>query len=626
MKPLAAFGAARDAMPKNEKKPTAARKKAESKLLPKAAAKPKRSKKSEPPPFLAKIEAARAKSKKTPKVEVPAPVEAPTSIKAPAPVAVPVEEIPDIVELPTFASLDLPEPVARAIAELGFETPTPIQARAVPPLMAGRDLIGQAQTGTGKTAAFALPLVARLDPALKATQALVLAPTRELAVQVAGGIYDLAKFTGLRVVPVYGGQPIDRQIRALYGGAHIVVGTPGRVQDHLRRGSLTLDKVTFCVLDEADEMLALGFLEDIEAILAELPEERQTAFFSATVPPRIASLMKRFLRDPERVAIESKQRTLETTNQSYYEVAPGRKLEALARILDMETPGPTIVFCRTRQETHDLSEALRLRGYSSEAIHGDMNQPERERVLRRFREGQSDLLVATDVAARGLDIEHVTHVINYNIPFDVEQYIHRIGRTGRAGRSGDAITLVEGRERRQLKFIEHQIGATIKPTRLPTVADIAARRREIFKDTLRETLTANEFDGHMATVEELSAEFDTTEIAAAALHLLWQSQHSSAQEIAEEIAADGEQPEAGMARLFINMGRQDGLRPADIVGAIANEAQISGRAIGAIDILDRSAFVEVPMAEAENVIDALSRKKMRGRRVRAQFAKPRDER
>ncbi len=528
----------------------------------------------------------------------------------------------EVEELSGFSSLKLSEPLARAVSAMGFESPTPIQARAIPFLLAGRDLIGQAQTGTGKTAAFALPLIEKMDASSRQTQALVLAPTRELAVQVAGGIHELAKFTGLRVVPIYGGQPIDRQLRALQNGAQIVVGTPGRVQDHLRRGSLSLSSISFCVLDEADEMLALGFFEEIEAILDELPKERQLAFFSATMPPRILTLMNKFLRNPERVSIESKRRTLETTNQAYYEVAPGKKLDALARVLDMETPGPTIVFCRTRQETNDLAEALRLRGHGAEALHGDMNQAERERVLRRFREGISDLLVATDVAARGLDIEAVTHVINFDIPWDAEQYIHRIGRTGRAGRSGDAITLVEGRERRQLKLIERAIGSPIKPVRLPTAADIAARRRDIFKETLRETLQAGSFDGHLATVEELSEEFDPSEIAAAALQMLWQSQHSASLDTAQEMAADGEQPEPGMTRLFINMGRGENLRPGDLVGAIAGETGISGQNIGAIDILDRSAFVEVPSAHAERVIEALKNTKLRGRKVNVQIARP----
>jgi ATP-dependent RNA helicase DeaD len=531
-----------------------------------------------------------------------------------------IEEEPEALPL-TFAELGLAEPVARAVAELGFETPTPIQARAIPVLLSGKDLIGQAQTGTGKTAAFALPMIQRVDPARNETQALVLAPTRELAVQVAGGIYDFAKHAGIRVVPVYGGQPIDRQFRALRNGAQIVVGTPGRVLDHLRRGSLSIASVNFCALDEADEMLALGFAEDLEAILAELPEERQLAFFSATMPARILALTKKFLRNPEHVTIKSKQRTLDTTNQTYYEVPPGKKLEALARVLDMETPGPTIVFCRTRQETSDLSENLRLRGYNAEALHGDMNQAERDRVMRRFREGQADLLIATDVAARGLDIDTVTHVINYDIPWDVEQYIHRIGRTGRAGRTGDAITLVTGRERLQLKNLERLIGSTIKPARIPSAADIAARRREVFKDSLRETLAARAFESHLATVEELSEEFDTAEVAAAALQMLWQTQGHAQADAAEAMAHDFEQPEVGMTRIFVGMGRQDGLRPGDLVGAITNEAGINGKSIGVVEVLDRNSFVEVPSESAEHVIQALRNCKLRNRKVKVQAAR-----
>jgi ATP-dependent RNA helicase DeaD len=526
------------------------------------------------------------------------------------------------MELPLFSELGLSEPIARAINDLGFEMPTPIQARSIPPLLAGRDLIGQAQTGTGKTAAFALPLIQMSDAGRVETQALILEPTRELAVQVAGGIHDLAKHTGLRVVPVYGGQPLDRQFRALRDGAQIVVGTPGRIMDHMRRGTLSLEHVKFCVLDEADEMLALGFLEDMEAILAELPEPRQLAFFSATMPPRIAALTGRFLKDPAHITIDAGRRTVENTNQTYYEVAPGKKQEALARVLDMETPGPTIVFCRTRQETNDLADALRLRGYSAEALHGDLGQADRDRVMRRFREGLADLLVATDVAARGLDIETVTHVINYDIPWDVEQYIHRIGRTGRAGRTGDAITLVEGRERRQLKAIEQMIGVAIKPARIPTAADIVARRRDRFRDALRETLQAREFDDYLATVESLSDEFGSTEIAAAALQMLWASQHSGPEEAAEELNADSERPEAGMTRLFIGLGRKDGLRPGDLVGAISNEAGLPGRVIGAIDILDRTAFVEVPTPDAQKVLAALRRTTIRGRPVKAESARP----
>ncbi len=558
-----------------------------------------------------------------PKAAIPTKKSASPKSKA-APV--PTPEAEPVTPLATFADLELSEPVARAVSDLGFEAPTPIQARSIPLLLAGRDLIGQAQTGTGKTAAFALPLIQQIVAAGGAkepvTQALILEPTRELAIQVAGGIHDLAKHTGMRVVPVYGGQPLDRQFRALRDGAQVVVGTPGRVLDHLRRGTLSLENVKICVLDEADEMLALGFLEDMETILAELPTPRQLAFFSATMPPRIAALSERFLNNPARVSIDAGKRTVDNTNQTYYEVAPGRKLEALGRVLDMETPGPTIVFCRTRQETNDLADALRLRGYSAESLHGDLAQADRDRVMRRFREGLADLLIATDVAARGLDIETVTHVINYDIPWDVEQYIHRIGRTGRAGRTGDAITLVEGRERRALRAIEQMIGMQIKPVRIPTAADIAARRRDNFQDAVRQTLEAREFDAQMAAVEALSEEFDSTEIAAAALQMLWQARHSGPDEAAEELNADAEQPEVGMTRLFISIGRQDGVRPGDLVGAISNEANITGKSIGAIDILDKTSFVEVPAPHAARVVDALRNATIRGRRVQVEMTSP----
>jgi ATP-dependent RNA helicase DeaD len=528
----------------------------------------------------------------------------------------------DPVTVDSFDALGLSAPVRRAVAEAGFERPTPIQARTIPLLLADRDVIGQAQTGTGKTAAYALPLIERTDPTRPDTQALVLAPTRELAVQIAGEIHTLARYTNLRVVPVYGGQPIDRQFRALRAGAQIVVGTPGRLLDHLRRGSLTVQAVQRCVLDEADEMLALGFLEDMEAILAQLPPERQIALFSATIPPRIAALAKHFLRAPARATITAKRRTVATTTQAYYEVPPGKKREALYRVLDMETPGPTMIFCRTRKETDAVAEALRLHGYSAEALHGDRAQAERDRVMRRFREGQSDLLIATDVAARGLDIETVTHVINYDIPWDADQYIHRVGRTGRAGREGDAITLIEPRERRQLRVIEQMIGAKIKPMRMPTAADIAARRRALFTDALRERLQAGAYDGHLETVEALAEEYDPAEVAAAALQMVWETWGGTPQETRQEIAAAGEQPEPGMMRLCVGMGRQDGLRPGDLVGAIANEAGLTGKAIGAIDILDRTAFVEVPADQADAVMAALNHTTLRGRRVRVQMTRP----
>jgi len=526
-----------------------------------------------------------------------------------------------------FRDLNLSEATLRAVIEAGFEAPTPIQEQSIPVLLSGRDLIGQAQTGTGKTAAFALPIADLLDSSFHYPQAIVLLPTRELCIQVAQETYNLSKYRKLKVVPVYGGQPIDRQFRALSQGAQVVVGTPGRVLDHLRRGTLDLSRVRIVVLDEADEMLNMGFLEDVEEILKDAPEARQTALFSATMPPRIAALAKTYLRDPERVTIESKRRTVALVEQKYYEVAPSQKVEALSRILDMESPGSTIIFCRTRRDVDDLGESLQLRGYEAETLHGEMNQAARDRVMSKFRAGAADLLIATDVAARGLDIDQVTHVINYDIPWDVESYIHRIGRTGRAGRSGEAITLVSPRERYQLRLIERTINAPIRPCRVPTSADIASRRREMFKDKLKASINEGNSDGFLATVGEMMEEggFDASQIAAAALQMLWQKEKGAADYDIAQANVETERTESGMTRLFLQIGRQDGIRPGDIVGAIANEAGVPGNAIGTIDIMDRSTFVEVPEADANLVIEALNRTKMRGRKVYADVARPRTE-
>jgi ATP-dependent RNA helicase DeaD len=529
------------------------------------------------------------------------------------------------LDLPAFSDLPLRAELLAVVDELGYTQPSPIQAQSIRPLVEGRDLLGQAATGTGKTAAFALPLAERLDHTQTHVQAIVLLPTRELCIQVAQETHNLTKYCRLRVLPIYGGQPIDRQLRALSMGAHVVVGTPGRVLDHLRRGTLNLSRIRIVILDEADEMLNMGFLEDVEEILKSAPAERQTALFSATMPPRIAALARDYLKDPQRVSIESKRRTVAQVSQSYYEVLPSQKVEALARILDHETPGSTIIFCRTRREVDDLGESLQMRGYQAETLHGEMNQAARDRVMNRFRAGQADLLIATDVAARGLDIDQVTHVVNYDIPWDVESYIHRIGRTGRAGRSGEAITLVSPRERYQLRQIERMINAPIRPARVPSTADIASRRREMFKTRILETLAGGGYDNHLMTVEDLaeSGDFDASQIAAAALQLLWQAQKGAGEYDVAEANVESERTEAGMTRLFVQIGRQDGIRPGDIVGAIANEAGVPGNAIGAIDIMDRSTFVEVPEADAARVIEALSRTKLRGKRVFVEIARPR---
>ncbi|MBC8163984.1 MAG: DEAD/DEAH box helicase [Roseiflexaceae bacterium] len=583
----------------------------------------------------------------------------------------------------TFPELGLNANILKAIGELGYEEPTPIQARTIAKLLEGVDVIAQAQTGTGKTAAFSLPIIERIDTSLKKPQALILTPTRELAVQVAEALHSYSKYSGLSVLPVYGGQPIDRQLRALDRGVHVVVGTPGRLLDHIQRGTLKLDSIRMLVMDEADEMLDMGFIDDIEAILKETPPERQTALFSATIPGPIAALAKNYMHNPERIVVKTAQMTVSQVRQVYYEVGGRDKFEMLARILDFEQPTSAIIFCRTKSEVDSLGERLIARAIPAETLHGDLSQIQRDRVMGRFRSNQVEVLVATDVAARGLDIEHVSHVINYDMPLDPEIYVHRIGRTGRAGRSGTAITLVTPRERRLLRIIERATSAPIQRMRLPTIADVIARRRESFKETLRETLANGGLETYTIMAEELGEEYSPTDLAAAAFKLLLgMPQDEGEDRLAAMEPSDedrsrrgnngdrggyndrgndrggyrgersgggyggdrggggfrGERPggerdfggdrnsfgpERGMVRLFIDIGREDGVRPGDIVGAIANEANIPGRAIGNIELFDRFSFVEVPEATAERVMRALKYTTIRGRKIAPSTAKPR---
>ena len=525
----------------------------------------------------------------------------------------------------TFGELGVEAPLLQSIEELGFEEPTAIQEQAIPLMLRGVDVIAQAQTGTGKTAAFVLPIIQRLEPAARRPQALILAPTRELAVQVAEATFRMGKHKRVTVVPVYGGQPIERQLRALRQGVHIVVGTPGRIMDHIRRGTLALDEIKTVVLDEADEMLDMGFIEDIEFILQQAPVARQTALFSATIPPRIAQLAQNYMREPVRVAIAAETLTVPQIRQTYYEVLGRNKVDALSRILDMEEPASTIVFTRTKRDADEVAESLQGRGYSAEALHGDLSQAQRERTLGRFRRGQVEILVATDVAARGLDIEDVSHVINYDVPYDPESYVHRIGRTGRAGRSGEAVTLVTPRDRRMLRIIERVIGKRITPMRLPTVADVAARRREAYKESIRELLEGGpSLDPYLMMVEDLAEEFDPCEIAAAAISLAFRAdkEQRAEPETIHTVDGDGAGTEPGMTRLFLNAGRLDRVRPADIVGAIANEAGLPGKAIGAIDIFDEFSFVEVPRDSVTRVLNALGRATLRGKRLNVEVARP----
>jgi ATP-dependent RNA helicase DeaD len=543
---------------------------------------------------------------------------------------------------PTFDDLGLRPELLRALSGLGYEEPTPIQLEAIPPLVAGKDLLGQAATGTGKTAAFALPIL-QLLPAHRTERApigLVLVPTRELAVQVSEALHRYGKDLGARVLPVYGGAPIVRQLRSLESGVDVVVATPGRALDLLNRGSLRLGEIATVVLDEADEMLDMGFAEDLEAILDETPETRQTVLFSATMPRRLDSLARRHLREPVRITIgreKAEPGEAPRVRQTAYVVPRAAKPAALGRILDVEAPAAAIVFCRTREEVDTLTETLNGRGYRAEALHGGMSQEQRDKVMGRLRGGRADLLVATDVAARGLDIEQLTHVVNYDVPSAPESYVHRIGRVGRAGREGVAITLAEPREHRMLKTIERVAGAPISIQQVPTVADLRARRLDLTRAALRESLLGDDLDRFRVVVETLTDEFDLMEVAIAAVKLAHEA--GGAVDDDEEIPQVGFRPDkdggrapAGRgtgrpdrparqasggpaARLFVGAGRDAGIRPGDLVGAITGETGLKGRDIGSIEIHQRFALVEVPESAADEVVQALRATMIKGRKA-----------
>jgi ATP-dependent RNA helicase DeaD len=529
----------------------------------------------------------------------------------------------------TFAGLALRPELLDAVTALGYEEPTPIQREAIPPLLEGRDLLGQAATGTGKTAAFALPVLERIEPGGKQAQALVLVPTRELAVQVSEAMHKYGRGLGTRVLPIYGGQPIVRQLRALAQGIDVVVATPGRALDHIGRGTLKLDALRAVVLDEADEMLDMGFAEDIEAILDAAPPERQTVLFSATMPPRIEQMVRRHLREPARILIERAAvgpGEAPLIRQSAYVVARAHKPAALGRILDVEAPAAAIVFCRTRAEVDQLTETLNGRGYRAEPLHGGMSQEQRERVMARLRGETADLIVATDVAARGLDIEQLTHVVNYDVPSAPDAYVHRVGRVGRAGREGVAITLAEPREHRMLKTIERVTGQKIAIERVPTVADLRARRLELTRAALEETLLDGDLERYRVVLDALSDEFDVVEIALAAVKLAHEAVAGAGAEDDEEIpevAARPERPRSArggrssqerVARLFVGAGRSHKMRPADLVGAITGETRLKGREIGAIEISDRFSLIEVPESAIDEVITALRRGTIKGKK------------
>ena len=548
----------------------------------------------------------------------------------------------------SFADLGLRSELLAELTGLGYEEPTPIQREAIPHLLAGTDLLGQAATGTGKTAAFALPILQRLAAGGRgpAPVALVLTPTRELAMQVSQALHRYGRGLGARVLPVYGGQPIGRQLRELQRGVDVVVATPGRALDHLARGTLATGSLQVVVLDEADEMLDMGFAEDIEAILAQVPAERQTVLFSATIAPHIERLSRQHLRDPVRIQIAREVVAAgegPKVRQSAYVVARPHKPAALGRVLDIESPGAALVFCRTREEVDRLTETLNGRGYRAEALHGGMSQEQRDKVMGRLRSQTADLLVATDVAARGLDVDHLTHVVNYSVPSAPEAYVHRIGRVGRAGREGVAITLAEPREHRMLKTIERLTGQKITMETMPTVADLRARRLDLTKASLREVLLAGDSERFRAVVESLTDEHDLMDVAVAAVRLAHEAGGPETDEhhiptpppstdAPAARPARGAGPSSGKPHpkalkgptttLFIGSGRVGGIRPQDLVGAITGESSLSGRDVGSIEIADRFSLVEVPSGAAEEVIQALRHTLIKGRKLTVRKERP----
>ena len=547
-----------------------------------------------------------------------------------------------------FAELGLRDELIAVLDDLGYEEPTPIQQEAIPAMLTGADLLGKAATGTGKTAAFALPILHRStkDSTSKDPSALILVPTRELAMQVSEAVHRYGRRLGTRVVPIYGGQPIFRQLRALDQGVDVVVATPGRAIDHLQRGTLRLQSLDVVVLDEADEMLDMGFAEDIERILDDAPTERQTVLFSATMPSRLNGLVNRHLHDPVRIEIERVAPApgdAPKVSQTAYVVPRSHKAAAIGRILDVEMPTAAIVFCRTRNEVDQLAETLNGRGYRAEGLHGGMSQEQRDRVMGRLRNGTADLLIATDVAARGLDVDTLTHVVNYDVPSAPEAYVHRIGRVGRAGREGTAITLAGPREHRLLKNIERVTGQHIEMKKVPTVADLRSRRLELTMANLSETLEGDDLDQYRVVVDALSEDHDIVEIALAAVKMAHEASGAAADDDVEipDVSvrrndrddrkgprrdAGGDQgergkgrprrgPSPGMAKVFIGAGREAGIRPQDLVGAIANETRLEGRQIGAIDIAPRFSLVEVPEDAVDEVTWALKRTTIKGRKV-----------
>lgn len=520
-----------------------------------------------------------------------------------------------------FEELDLIPQIQRAVKEMGFEEASPIQAKAIPVVMSGKDIIGQAQTGTGKTASFGIPLLQKIDPKNKHLQAIVLCPTRELAIQVADEIRRLAKFLhGIKVLPIYGGQDIVKQIRSLKSGTQVMIGTPGRVMDHMRRKTVKLDHVNMMVLDEADEMLNMGFREDIETILSGIPEERQTVLFSATMPKPIMEIARKFQKDAQIVKVVKKELTVPKVEQYYYEVRPKNKSEVLSRLLDIYAPKLSVVFCNTKRGVDTLVEELKGRGYFAEGLHGDMKQQQRDRVMNRFRNGKTDILVATDVAARGIDVDDVEAVFNYDIPQDDEYYVHRIGRTGRAGRTGVAFNFVVGKEVYKLRDIQRYCKTKIIAKKVPSANDVADTKIEKIMAKIDDIIANEDLSRMIDVIEEKvnEEEYTSLDVAAAFLYATMGEYGQTEEEKIPNYGDTG--AEEGMVRLFINIGKKQNVRPGDILGAIAGETGMPGKLIGTIDMFDKYTFVEVPREYAHEVIEVMKSSKIKGKNVNVEPA------
>ena len=523
------------------------------------------------------------------------------------------------METVRFEEMGLSEEIQKAVRYMGFEEASPIQAKAIPAMISGIDLIGQAQTGTGQTAAFGIPILEKVDPKLKKLQAIVLCPTRELAIQVADEIRNLSRYMhGIKVLPIYGGQDIVKQIRSLKSGTQIVIGTPGRVMDHMRRKTMKLDFVHTVVLDEADEMLNMGFREDIEFVLSGVPEERQTVLFSATMPKPIMEITKKFQNNAKVIKVTKKELTVPNIEQYYYDVKPKKKEEVLSRLLDIYSPRLSVVFCNTKKQVDLLVNALLGRGYFAAGLHGDMKQEQRDRVMQGFRTGKTEILVATDVAARGIDVDEVEAVFNYDLPQDDEYYVHRIGRTGRAGREGRAFSFVSGKEVYKLKEIQRYCKTKIYAQKVPSLNDVANTKMENILDDVERVIEQEDLDMMINAIEERvnNSEFTAMDMAAAFLKICcgMTEDNKNTEENDWEFGDTGA-GEDGMVRLFINIGKKQRVRPGDILGAIAGESGMDGKLIGTIDMYDKYTFVEVPREYAREVLNAMKNVKIKGKTV-----------